>query len=750
MTRTIFRGLCASLLFTWGALAQTPLPTSWNFSTPVITSPPNGWTVNNALNGTGGLTYTGAGFSVGGDNIACRLDATGEFVKVWFADKPGPVSYYIKGSGIGAVSFTGKFNIQQSADDITYTNLRQFTTANPVPGGNISANKFTENPLPTTRYIRFFYEEKLSGTNVALDSVKINPAPPSPAPSITVKVGSNVIVNQTTYTIGTTASTSFTIQNNGTAESLTIDSVRISGDASADYSTPNVPASVGPNASQPLAVNFSTSSQGSRKATLKIYNNDPEKNPYVIQLYGIGGTLATEPTAAPAGLSATNATSYGFKIGLTAPASAPEKYLIIQKKGGAVSQGPSDGTAYKKGDKIGDGVVAYVGDSIVTNFRPRYIFANSTYFLEAYSFNGPTGFENYLTTSTAATSVTTLGKQPGNYYNGINPNVTSFVSNLRDKINTHDTVFYSQYGPRLLEGYIARDTTNGFKVVNCVYTGLPYVYDGAISYWTGQAGNPATLTREHTYAQSWMPSNTGQASWPNAPNGKEYPEFNDMHHLYPAHQQNANSRRSNNPFGVVVNATYTSPTGVGKLGANSGGTTVYEPRDEHKGDAARALMYMATCYNLVNGLDWSFPTNQSPAVLMQWHQQDPPSDLEIARHEFIASHQKNRNPFIDNPDWALNINFANMTYLPTAVSKIDFRKAVATWPNPSADRVNVDATLLFQPSMKYEWVGTDGVVKGEGALQAPITQLQLPEAKGVYFLRLFSAEGVNVTRVVKD
>lgn len=731
--------------------AQTALPTSWNFSAPAITSPPNGWTVNNALNGTGGLTYTGNQNSVGGDGVACRLDATGEFVKIWFADKPGALTYYIKGTGISpAASFTGKFNIQQSADDITYTNLRAFTTANPVPGGNLSGNKFTDTPLPTTRYIRFFYEEKLALSNVALDSVKINSAPPSPAPSITVKVGATVVVNQTTYTVGTTATTNFSIVNNGTIENLNIDSVRISGDASADYTLPSVPTSVGPLANQPLQVNFTAATQGSRKATLKIYNNDPERNPFVIQLYGIGGTIATEPTSAPGGIVTSSTTSYGFKVALTPPAIAPEKYLIIRKLGSEITQGPTDGTSYKKGDKIGDGVVAYVGDSAVTNLLPKYVFASSTYYLAAYSFNGPNGFENYLTTASASASVTTLGKQPGNYYNGINPAVNTFVNDLRDKLNTHDTLFYSQYGPRLLEGYVTRDTTNGLKVINCVYTGLPYVYDGAISYWTGQAGNPATLTREHTYAQSWMPSNTGQPSWPNASNGKEYPEYNDMHHLFPAHQTNANARRSNNPFGNVVNATYTSPTGVGKLGTNSGGTVVYEPRDEHKGDAARALMYMATCYNGVQGQEWKFPTNQSPAVILQWHQQDPPSNFEIARHEFIATLQKNRNPFIDNPDWAYSINFATMAFIPTSVSPLDFRNAIATWPNPATNRINVDATLIFEPSMTYDWVNASGVVQSTGTMEAPITQLTLPEAKGVYFLRLHSNSGTRVTRVMKD
>jgi len=743
--------LClASTTKTW---AQTALPTSWNFSTPVITDPPNGWQISNALNGTGGLTYTTAANSFGGDNISARLDATGEFVKIWFADKPGPVSYYIKGTGISPnPPFQGLFSVQESVDDVTYTDLRVFNNANPMPGGAMgAANKFVDNPAPTSRYIRLIFNTKVSGYNVALDSVLIKSAPPSPAASITVKVGTSVVIHQTTYPIGIAPATSFVIQNNGTSLALQIDSVRVTGNAAGDYTIPSIPASVAANSTQIMLVNFLASTTGSRKATLKIYSNDPEKNPYIIQLYGIGGTLATEPTFAPASLLATNATSFGFRLSMAALADAPEKYIILRKKDSDITDTPLDGTSYQVGDNVGGSVVAYIGDSAVTNLRSRYIFANTNYNFKVFSFNGLAGFENYLISSSANATVTTLGKQPGNYYIGINPELPTFVNDLRDKINQHDTVFYSQYAPRLVQNYLSRDTTGGREVVNCVYTGIPYIYNGAFSWWTGQGGNLALLTREHTYAQSWMPSNGGPASsWPNASNGKEFPEYNDMHNLFPAHQINANARRSNNPFGVVVNATYTSPTGVGKVGTNSGGTVVYEPKNDHKGDLARTLMYMSTCYNGVQGQEWKFPSNQSPAIIMQWHQQDPPSNLEIARHEYIFSLQKNRNPFIDNPEWASSINFATMGYLPTAVNPLEFRNSIATWPNPSADRINVDATLFFQPSMKYDWVNANGQVQGSGTIQAPITQLQLPESKGVYFLRIYSDTGVRVARVMKD
>jgi len=483
---------------------------------------------------------------------------------------------------------------------------------------------------------------------------------------------------------------------------------------------------------------------------LKIYNNDPLKNPYTIQLYGIGGTLASEPSNSPSSISLSNPSSFGFKVAMESSNPPSEKYLILRQKGNAINQTPIDGTTYKVGDNINGAVVAYVGDSTITNYKPTYIFANSTYHFAAFSFNGPAGFENYLSANPATSSIQTLGKQPGNYYTGIDQNSTSFVLDLHNKINPHDTIFYGSYGPRLVSGFVSRDTSGGLKVVNCAYTNLPQIYDGSFNWWTGQGGNTAVLTREHTFAQSWMPSNGGAGSWPNDPNGAELPEFNDMHNLFPAHQVNANARRSNFPFGVVINATYTSPTGVGKVGTNATGQTAYEPRNEHKGDAARALMYMSVCYNGINGRNWSFPGSQSPAVLLQWHQQDPPSDFEIARHEFIFGLQKNRNPFIDNPDWALNINFANMTYLPTSVEKMTFENSILTFPNPAKDRINLDATLIFNPGMQFEMINSTGSIVDKGVLSDAQTSLEMPSKSGVYFLKLKSNKGTYVSRIIKD
>ena len=731
-------------LFTTGvAVAQTPLPTSWGFSTPPITSPPNGWTLGLGTNGN--TTYTGAANAVG-DGVSARLDATGEFIKIWFADVPGELSYFVRGTGISPnPSFTGVFSVQESVDDVTYTNMREFTNASPAPG---AMTRFVNTPASASRYVRFFYTNKLSGSNIALDSVWIKAAPASPNATINVKIGSNTVVNQSTAIIGNTASTGFIIENKGTAETLTIDSVRFSGPAAGDYST-TPPTSVAPNSNQTMTVGFAPAANGTRLATMKIYNNDLTRNPYVIQLYGIGGNTASEPQSAPAAITISGVTSYGMKLGITAPTEAPEKYLILRKTGSTITDEPVDGVTYKTGDRIGQSVVAYVGDSVFSALKPTYIFANTTYYFKAFSFNGPDGFQNYLTGTTPEANAQTLGAQPGNYYDGVDPDLNTFIATLSAKINPHDTIFYSLYASRLMAAYMARDTTGGKKIVSCVYTGLPYIYEGAFNWWTGQAGNPATLTREHTFAQSWMPSNTG-AGWPNGANGKELPEYNDMHHLFPADQINGNGQRSNLPFGDVVSPTFTSPTGAGKKGSNSTGQTVWEPKADHKGDLARAMMYMSVCYNGIGGNNWKFPAAQSPAVLLQWHQQDPPSPLEIGRHEYIFSQQKNRNPFIDHPEWSAKINFANMTYITTAVEGIRFEHKLATYPNPVQDKLHVDATLLFTKPIAFTITDTKGATVAKGMLTEAQSLVNMPASAGMYLLHLHTENGDVVTKIIRN
>lgn len=153
--------------------------------------------------------------------------------------------------------------------------------------------------------------------------------------------------------------------------------------------------------------------------------------------------------------------------------------------------------------------------------------------------------------------------------------------------------------------------------------------------------------REHLWAQSWTNSDNTEKT--------------DLHHVFPTDGY-VNNQRGNYPFGEVSSPTYTSGNG-GKLGPNTVNGyngIVFEPVDEYKGDIARALMYVSVRYYSEDS-GWSTEygmTNKSVikdwaiAMLLDWNDNDPVSDKEIARNEAVYDIQHNRNPFIDNSDYA--------------------------------------------------------------------------------------------------
>ena len=163
---------------------------------------------------------------------------------------------------------------------------------------------------------------------------------------------------------------------------------------------------------------------------------------------------------------------------------------------------------------------------------------------------------------------------------------------------------------------------------------------------------------EHSFAKSW---------W----GGSKNDAYKDCYHLNPSNSI-ANSARSNYPLGVPTkDLKDQSVTGSLKVGrATYEGETfwVFEPKDEYKGDFARAYFYMATCYG--DELTWRLDNKDVGSkyamrndsylefrdweieVLLTWHRQDPVSEKETKRMDAVSDFQHNRNPYIDYPELA--------------------------------------------------------------------------------------------------
>ncbi len=142
---------------------------------------------------------------------------------------------------------------------------------------------------------------------------------------------------------------------------------------------------------------------------------------------------------------------------------------------------------------------------------------------------------------------------------------------------------------------------------------------------------------EHVVPQSWF--------------SKNEPMRGDLHHLF-ACESDCNSFRGNIPYYDFEMGDEATRTNCGRREGNK-----FEP--EHGlGAVARATMYFLLRYpGSINNIRNEFEKNRLP-ILLKWHQNDPVGEYERHRNMTIYARQGNRNPLIDHPKWATNIDFA--------------------------------------------------------------------------------------------
>lgn len=724
-------------------LGQASLPTSWNFDDLA----PAGW--EESLDQNPGNTRYTNGFL----GAACKLDGDDEYVMVEFTDVCSSVIYNIKGEGSSQPDDI--FTIQESANGTNWTTMRELIGPD-LDGG--SYTEYTDSPMASSRFIRWYFTEKQSGRNVGLDEISLAPQVPTNAAEIRVTDGVNNIPNNSTFVIGNATTTPVSIDNVNLpgGDLLNITSMTISGAHASDFSIfgQTAPFTVGADNTVGLNIDFLAGGTGSRFATLTIENDDAngDETTFVIDLYGIGGDYATEPTSGPSNISFSNVTTYGYDVSFSPANPAPENYIVLRGIGNNALGVPQDGMTYKKGDWI-DGVTQVVHIGEAESFRPTYNVADMTYYFAAYAYNGPSGYENYFTSLAANGSVTTPVNMMGNYYDGVDPTASTFLTDLQNRIsNPYNQIFYSNYGPIMINKFASRDTTNGDHVLTGVYSGYQYVYTGAFFY--------DVMSREHSWPHSWMPAFPDQ----------EGDEYSDFHNLFPAHQDEANAVRSNRPLGEVVAPA--SSFMDSQYGDDTNGNRVFEPRDQHKGDAARAIFYMAAKWNgtggsweLPNPIDFIVQYGQDQDVLKSWHWQDPPDAWEIARNDFIQSEQGNRNPFVDSVNWVCYIDFANFSHIadpeefpctttPNSIQEEEIGDLMIS-PNPASDQltINIGVTVeqeltavildLSGKEIASEYLGS---ANGQSQFYLNVNDL----AGGMYMLSLQSEEGrVNRPFVVR-
>ena len=222
------------------------------------------------------------------------------------------------------------------------------------------------------------------------------------------------------------------------------------------------------------------------------------------------------------------------------------------------------------------------------------------------------------------------------------------------------------------------------------------------------------MNREHIWAKSHGFQDKGQGG-----------ARGDPMHLWAANAY-ANGIHSNNFYAFVdTSKSYTDcgdaydhiPNNLSGKSKNAGGSqTVFEPQDCDKGDIARAIFYMAARYNNHAGDDNTIGTNNPNLVLandlsqntltgtstnssepyamgllsdlLAWNKLDPVDEYEIHRNNLLyRNYTKNRNPFIDFPEWADAIwGTANL-------DGTNYNPSINSYATPSSDPINASTVV---------------------------------------------------------
>ncbi|WBO85326.1 endonuclease [Hymenobacter yonginensis] len=181
--------------------------------------------------------------------------------------------------------------------------------------------------------------------------------------------------------------------------------------------------------------------------------------------------------------------------------------------------------------------------------------------------------------------------------------------------------------------------------VTCVYSG--YQETVRIDSASTNPGVVSGINCEHSIPQSWFNEVVRMRS--------------DIHHLFPTFIQ-WNSDRGSDPFAEIPDnqttkwmrgATSQATVPTSNIEEYSEDTnSQFEPREDHKGNLARAAFYFYTMHqgqNFDPGKD-VITALADLNTLYQWHLADPVDARERERNRRVAKSQGNFNPYIAFPD----------------------------------------------------------------------------------------------------
>jgi endonuclease G len=141
---------------------------------------------------------------------------------------------------------------------------------------------------------------------------------------------------------------------------------------------------------------------------------------------------------------------------------------------------------------------------------------------------------------------------------------------------------------------------------------------------------------EHVVPQSWF--------------RKKEPMKGDLHHLF-ACEVGCNSFRGNKPYFDFPDFEEAVRDECGKSEGQK-----FEP-GAAKGAVARATLYFLLRYPAQVNAEMATYDRDRLVMLLGWHESHPVNEYERHRNMAIAEKQGNRNPLIDHPEWAAQVDF---------------------------------------------------------------------------------------------
>ena len=319
-------------------------------------------------------------------------------------------------------------------------------------------------------------------------------------------------------------------------------------------------------------------------------------------------------------------------------------------------------------------------------------------------------YDNYFVTYEKAWSWYKITDRNWALSQSISPDNYTFSSDNKD--NHYLYLMYFEDSANNDKKKAVNQSINSFNVDKNV-TGID---------WAAQKRNSANLgvDREHVWAKNHgfkVKDGNKDVLNPGAPT--------DLHHLVAADHMTNSQAHNDYYYGNVNHANATKmycyyadgSKAVSGWREKVGDDYVYEPTDEWKGDVARCLFYMATRYGkkeIMNTQEEPYlvlsddPIYQDDNQLfhgvhrnlqdfLKWNELDPVSTYETHRNNLIYKNvQKNRNPFVDHPEWARAV------FDPESLQKDDFSKLKESYHLHCEDEFALDIQIARPNEVTYE------------------------------------------------